>query len=407
MSEIKGKIARGAKQIMNTGKNIMLLLFLAGYADLAGQCTNETTDTMPEQLTVLSVRAENVRVRSLPYVEEPSKQLLEASKTVGRLDRGDIIVAEKIPFKGEGMSWYRIIGKVDRETGVVTDVLEAFPQAFSHPYVSADFVEPYNETHNFFTRTSNMPYFIGYSAIDHAIETQRTMTEQKTLKWCFPPEIDIPVYAKPSTSSEINGYYLKKHTWPYYEIIITDSLPGWVFVMDLATRGKSGWVQSEKLTIENTYNRIGYETAYLFILNIGANIREIVNRRGGKVAERTVEVGSAVFDDELYYMVSTNTLITADGFELSYEDHRNLLVTLTRKGNGLGGIAIGETWCNKAYIENAFGHLSIHKTNTSEGVELWSMDGGTDGWQFHIFVRFDKQETVSELRFSCGDVLLN
>ena len=43
-----------------------------------------------------------------------------------------------------------------------------------------------------------------------------------------------------------------------------------------------------------------------------------------------------------------------DGLEVRYENYRNFGFTLTRKGAGIGGIVVGVSWCNKAYIEKTF-----------------------------------------------------
>ena len=386
-------------------KNLRVIVMILLTVSFVGASSSSTTSQAPTELAALSVKAENVRVRTEPCVEAPSQ-------TVGRLDMGDIIIVEKTPFKGEEMSWYRIIGMVDKVTGVVTDVLEAIPQASSRPYVSANFVEPYSGAHNtndLLDRILTMPYGIGYGVIDRSPEVQRKMAEQKAVKWCFSPNEDILVYSQPSTASEVKGYFKNDHDWSPYDLVTVESRPGWLFVVDMAIHGPSGWVQADKLKIAESDDQPDRrETAFLFILNLGANIQEIINRWGAvKIPERTVELYSVDFDGEPHPFVSAKTLINGDGFELEYENHGNLSVTLTRKGAGLGGIFVGETWCNKAYIENTFGHLGIHKVTTNEGNEHWSMDGGPDGWQFNITVYFDLQGSVSQLRFSCSDVMLN
>ena len=347
------------------------------------------------ELAVLSVTAENVRVRTAPCTVEPSK-------TVGRLDNGGIIVVEKATFNEEAMSWYRIIGMVNKETGVVTDVK-------SYRYVSADFVEPYSGAHapnDLFKQISTMPYGVGYGVIDHSPQAQLKMAEQKAVRWCFSPGDITAVYTQPSATSQIKGYLKDENFWSPDDLITVDTRPGWLFVMDLSTFGKSGWIEEGKIKVAEFYEYDCRETAYLFILNIGANVQEMISRWGGEVTERTVSTYSVDFDDEPYPFVSIKTLITGNGFKLNYEDHRNLGVELTRKGAGIGGIFIGETWCNKAYIEKTFKHLGI-EIKKSGDEEYCVMHGGPDGWKFSILVDFDKQGSVSKLSFSCEDVMLN
>jgi hypothetical protein len=119
-------------------------------------------------------------------------------------------------------------------------------------------------------------------------------------------------------------------------------------------------------------------------------------------------VGSNIWDGEELYRIVAKTEVTAEGFQLTYEDQWwNKSVTLTRQGAGLGGIFIGESWCNKAYIEKNFSHLDTYKGTQDNGAEYWILEAGTDGWSFSIQLEFDKEGKVSELRFHCNEHMMN
>jgi hypothetical protein len=85
---------------------------------------------------------------------------------------------------------------------------------------------------------------------------------------------------------------------------------------------------------------------------------------------------------------------------------RNIDVTITRRGAGLGGIFVSEEWCNKEYIEKTFGQMEIDKRTIDNGMERWTFGGGTDGWVFHVFLEFNPKGQVSEFQFHCTDVRL-
>jgi hypothetical protein len=131
----------------------------------------------------------------------------------------------------------------------------------------------------------------------------------------------------------------------------------------------------------------------LVALNLGANMEETRRRWGpGKVEVGTIT--NKGFDAGYYY-------IAAEGFEAGYRNYRNFNVRLTRPGAGLGGIFVGVDWCDKAYIQSAFGaFLSVER---EKGEKVWHMEGGTDGWRCWYRVTFDDKGQVERLIFFCED----
>ena len=156
------------------------------------------------------------------------------------------------------------------------------------------------------------------------------MATQQLLRWCYIPDEKTPVYSQPTTDSGIKDFLISAYSNIHY-LVTMDSRPGWLFVVDLILRSQSGGVQSDKLTVAEPDEHDRRETGYLFVLHLGANIQEIISRWSGvKIAARTVTVSSVNYDgDETWNSVTVNTLMTGEGFELNYEDHRNFSIMLT------------------------------------------------------------------------------
>lgn len=382
-----------------------IVLFLL----LAMPCAAQVAPSMEDSgLVVLSVVGDGVRVRHEPHLRD---------NILAGLDSGAILVAEKWPILDENMSWYRIVGLVGKESGRVTGALQAFPNAHAYPYVSAAFVKPYiGEFSNGDISKQIMatPYGAGYSAVDFSCEVQRKMAEQRTLRWVFAPNEggNIPVYAQPSAASEIQGHYSEKND---HLVVVDNSRSGWLFVVDLSAGAPSGWVESHLLEVADRKEGggDGRESGYQVALNLGANVAEILRRWGPEtVVERRVEKNVYTFNggteyEEKMLAVSVQTRISAEGFTLTYTDYNNFDFILIRPGAGLGGIFVGEDWCDKEYIQRVFGNISPLEFIPDKGIERCTIQGGPDGWQFLIILEFNSQGQISKFSYRCWDVVLN
>ena len=249
-------------------------------------------------------------------------------------------------------------------------------------------------------------YAWSYDAVDSSPQAQRLMAEQHTVKAVLPAddiqEGLIPIYTESSATSGqvVNNTLAAETFYDSFELAcLDDSRPGWLFIVDLAGKGPSGWVESSFLrTIDFGDHR---EVGYLVTLNLGTDVPDIMRRWGpGTVKEKEII--------ENWRGSVEHTVMSFDGFDLSYEDHRNFNFTLTRKGAGLGGIFVGAAWCDREYIQKTFGPiLTIDKQKPDDGQETWSMSGGPDGWSFVIVLTFDQQGLVREFRYNCADVDLS
>jgi hypothetical protein len=361
-----------------------LLLMLFGFLPRPVLAASPVDDS---GLVVLTVTGDNVRIRLVPDVQ---------ARVWTRFNTGDVLVAEKWPIKGESMSWYRIVGLVDKDSGRFGSLQSAYLKGFYYyPYISADFVQPYSGghfEHDLFAQVRDTPYGQGYSMVDASPEAQRRMAEQR-LELAFAPSgKTVTVYREPSTASGSVGQFSENND---ALVVLDASRPGWLFAVDVEARSQAGWVGSRLLEVSDS-KTAGYQAA----LNLGANIPEILRRWGpGTIAERRV--------NESWRGNVAHTAISADGFELKYEDYRNFEFTLTRPGSGLGGIFVGVDWCNKEYIEKTFGWLNIDKFKLNSGADRWSLQGSLDGWGFAIHLTFDEQGRVREFTYDCAAVRLN
>ena len=352
----------------------------------------------------LTVDKTNVRLRSGPGTQ---------SRIVGLANPDLTVIAEKwLVFDEEAnMSWYRIVGFLDTETGGVYDRLDDLRAPC---YVSAELVRETSYTEVGYSEEAVMqqlaltPYGQGYSAVDASPETQRKMAEQKTLKKLWMAEgtyeRGIPIYAGPSKSSgELKGVDLTGKKFYDCDLYAVDaSKAGWLFIVDVSSRCPSGWVEADLFNPDDSYGDGDTETGKLVTLNLGANVPDILRRWGpGEVVERKTYEHSDGY--------SNLTKMSFDGFEVSYEDYRNFSFDLTRKGAGLGGIFVGVSWCNKDYIEKTIGKtLEIQFIGQSnDGDEYWTLVGGPDGWRFEITLYFDKQGIVKKFHYHCADVNLS
>lgn len=378
----------------------MLPFFILATAILA-QPGETATGKGDSGIVALTVVKTNVRLRSEPSVESTVK---------GQVNPGAMFVAEKWSIRDDKakMSWYRIVGFLDKDTGSVNDRNAAGVR--TPCYVSADLVkvnsyEEIKHSEEFVIKQLSLtPYGQGYGAVDSSLAAQRKMAEQKILKHVFSAvrgKSRIPVYAGPSKSSgELKGADLNGENFYNYDFYVADETkPGWLFIVDVSSRCPSGWVEAGLL--EPVKEPGFFETGRLVTLNLGANVPEIMRRWGqAKSVKRQVSPSWRGNIDE--------TVMSFDGFELTYEDHRNFEFTLTRKGAGLGGIFVGVSWCNKEYIEKTFGKkLSVEKSKSADGSERWTLGFAPDGWGFTIFLTFDKKGMVSEFRYVCADVNLS
>jgi hypothetical protein len=282
------------------------------------------------------------------------------------------------------MPWYRVVGLPDTDSGDLADVLQAFPETPSYPYVSASLLQPYGggySERDLPERITALPYGMGYSALDSSPEVQRAMAEQRTLKHLAPPGGTFPVYSQPSASSPIKGHYSEREDSWHNVLVAVDFRPGWLLVVDLKNHGPSGWVESGRLRVfePDDGQSWHFDVGELVALNLGANVREIMRRWGpGTVVERFT--GTDWEEDR----VGSNTVavLAFEGFRVEYNNYSNFSFTLTRPGAGLGGIFVGVDWCDKEYIDRVFGKILSKQVFTGEGgIESWRMmEGMGSGW---------------------------
>ena len=76
----------------------------------------------------------------------------------------------------------------------------------------------------------------------------------------------------------------------------------------------------------------------------------------------------------------------------------------------MGGIFIGEAWCDKDYIKRVFARFppeTIEVGERNDGTEQWRLQLVRDGWVYRYEIAFGSDGLVRELRFSCEAVNLN
>ena len=351
-------------------------------------------------IVVLTVNGDSVRVRSSPHITSP------ASVILGGVDRGVRLLAERWPvMAGDNEHlWYKIVGYVGSESGYVTGARNAFPGVGTDGrYISAALVrvepfasDPFSEE-NLLGQVRRLAYGQGYSLVDSSPQAQKNMVEGGILRSAYPitKHQHLTIFETPSLESpRIAGYLIRDSFDDCTFVVLDSSRDGWLQVVDLTGTSVSGWVQSKDMEV---LDRSGdrREMGYQFILNVGANVQEILQRWGP--TSEPVKFGAE----------HSGTVLSFDGMQVRYENVHNFDLVLSRKGAGLGGLFIDTEWCDKKYIHKVFEQALASDSYTPDGGnERLSFQGGPDGWKFWVEVELDDRGLVQKLAFTCGYVIL-
>ena len=200
------------------------------------------------------------------------------------------------------------------------------------------------------------------------------------------------MYKGPSKNSGLveNASWVE-NVWDKAEWFFADtSVPGWVQLESRDGFAPSGWVQSDKLDMAfGDVKNLGRQ----FILNLGANVPDIIRQWGPAVA-----VNDFVEIENGY------TRLAFDGLAVEYNNYAELTARLTRKGAGIGGIFIDTEGYDKEYIKSIYG--DILEIETGSWGEHWSVNGSWDGWWYKARLAFNDRGLVNEIHFMCDRVNL-
>ncbi len=318
----------------------------------------------------------------------------KASEAAAKLPTGVMLLVEAwiVVDPTDGTSWY-VVAEVADSTIPNIRGDSATGYLRSPLYVNKDFVEKIEET------IPHITPVVGYgSAVDFSPALQRRMVERQSVKsFSLPGNKTVIAYAEAFPNS---APLLDELTAKVYDecdlVAVGDLESGWWRIVDRAAHFYPGWVEAPRLQVKTHPD--ARESAYLVALTLGANVPEIMRNWGpGRIAGRTAE--------KLWYGVSSTTELGFDGLFVTYRNQNDFAFTLTRKGAGLGGIVIGEDWCNKDYIQKNFGKLfTIKKSTNDDATEKWTFGGSPEGWGFEFHLTFDAKGLVEEFQFSCAPV---
>ena len=360
----------------------------------------------------VSIKGTNVNLRPKPQAK---------GAVIARMNTGDVFIAEKWPVTAveDGSKWYKIVLRPDPKSGVIVTFLDAFSYydedregtvSPANAYVSVQFTEESPLAAGDMEGIMETPAGEGFSALDTSPENQRRMALGNGGVFyaggLFPEgsnRKEYAAYREPSAKSGQKKYPLTEKNVNRGELYVVDkSTPGWFQIITDSTPVSSGWIQAkpEFSQIED------FSLGQFMALCLGANVPEIVRKWGpGKIVSRD----NSVLGESWWHSVENNTKMSFDGLEVSFTDARNFEFTLTRRGAGMGGIFIGEKWCDKEYLKRVFAHFSSEKIQADkrqDGAEQWSLNLGRDGWFYNYEIVFGADGLVSELHFDCRDANL-
>lgn len=368
-----------------------------------------------------------------PVVNMPARQAVQAQseEEADAVERREqvalpqpmVFVAEPwiIRHAEEQSQWYRLVAVLDARGEVrslaASGVRELGP--WFTAYVEATQAQPVDFGAALDGRTlpdgagvqagmAQLAYGMGYAGVDTSMAAQRRMAEERSLKMAF----FVSEYkdARATLFTQATGN--ESRPWP----TAYDDLAGpgeWIvahyqprparsLAVDMS-HGGTAWLapQEKDVKVEiDTTDGAPWVQAWQFTLALGANVDEILRRFGGTVTARTAQPGK--------WRIDTVTEIQADGLKVTYTDYRNLRVSLSRAGAGLGGVFIGADWCNQQWIERTFSHgAEVEKGTTPAGEQHWVISGGIDGWQYTLELTFDARGLVRQMDYACEDVDLS
>ena len=346
----------------------------------------------------LTIKGENVNLRPEPQA---------GGAIVAKVNAGNVFIAEKWPITDKsGSDWYRMVFRLDAKSGGIVPFWGVFSyydaelEANVSPrvaFVSARFVDATPLASGDMKQIMETPEGEGFSGLDISPKNQRRMALDKGGVYCvsdlFPEGSKIKEYAVYRASSTKTGqkkYPITEENEYLGTMFVTDkSTPGLLQIIGSNSRYSSGWIKANPKVWQNE----GFSLAEFMSLSLGANVPEIMRKWGpGKIVSRSINL----------------TKMSFDGMEIAFNDDRNFKFTLSRKGTGLGGIFIGESWCDKDYLKRMFAHVSPEQIQVGKqgGAEQWTLNLGRDGWIYSYEILFGADGLVKELRFECQDVFL-
>ncbi|MCL1875945.1 MAG: hypothetical protein FWF87_06765, partial [Synergistaceae bacterium] len=359
----------------------------------------------------VTIKGTNVNLRPQPRA---------GGNVVAKVNTGDVFIAETWPVTdvNDGSKWYRIVFRPDPKDGIVPFVntfsyYDAEMEADVSPaeaFVSAQFANVTPLAAGGMKQIMETPRGGGFSALDTSAENQRRMALDKGVfnaDNLFPEGSEgkkYAVYSEPSTNSGKKKYPLTEENEYFGAMYVTDkSIPGWLQIIGDKTWFSSGWIEAEPgfLQVED------FSLGHFMALCLGANVPEIMRKWGPGVI--TARDNSAL-EESYWHGVTDTTKMSFDGLEVNFfMDTRNFEFTLTRRGAGMGGIFIGEAWCDKDYLKRVFAHFppeKIQAGKSDDGAESWRLELGRDGWFYGYEITFGSDGLVSELHFYCRDANL-
>ncbi len=319
--------------------------------------------------------------------------LTELDAVCATAKKGQRFLAESLPFTVDGKKWLRLVSTVDSR-GQPGSLPAACRDAFVR-------IEAVSDSPDVPTSLVSATHYVqGYSAVDSSMATQRRMAEQAAVRWVGlkGEPATVPMRLTPAVNATllkpavtIDAFYTR------HEFVAVERREGLLRIVDLSNRCPSAWIEAKAVVMPDSGDGRGY--GQQVVLNLGANILEM-QRRWGKA-----EIVRADSEDNL---LPGETLLRFDGLEVRYRNSRNVSLSLTRNGAGLGGIFIGQEWCDKDWIARTFASLGIQKHRAQDGVERWELTGGPDGWNYSMTLTFGSNGLVRQMDFDCADVnLLN
>lgn len=367
-------------------------------------------------------------VANMPASQAVQAQSEEEADAVERreqvaLPQPMVFVAEPwiISHAEEHSQWYRLVAVLDAQ-GEVRSLAASGVKGLGPwftAYVEATQAQPVDFGAVLDGRTlpdragvqagmARLAYGMGYAGVDTSMAAQRRMAEERSLKMAFFVSEFKDVLPTLFTGPTGNA----SRPWPMAceelgnqgEWIVTRYQPGPArsLAVDM-THGGTAWLapQEKDIKVEiDTTDGAPWLQAWQFALALGANVDEILRRFGGTVTERTAQPGK--------WRIDTVTGIQADGVSVTYTNYRNLRVSLSRAGAGLGGVFIGTDWCNQQWIERTFSHgAEVEKGTTPTGEQHWVITGGIDGWNYTLELTFDDRGLVRQVDYACEDVDLS
>ncbi len=317
----------------------------------------------------------------------------KASEAVAKMPAGIMLLVEAwvVVDPADGTSWYPVAEVAD---DTIPNIRGERTRYLRRPlYINESFVKEIEES------VPPITPVVGYDDLAGSPPaSQRRMVEQQSVKsFSLPGNKAVVAYTEAFLDSAPLLDKLSSDAYNECDLVaIADLNPGWLLIVDRAGHFDTGWVETARVQIENHSD--GREAAYLVALNLGANVPEIMRRWGpGRIVGRAAE--------KLWYGFSATTELDFEGLWVTYRSQNDFSFKLWRKGAGIGGVFIGEDWCNKDYIQKNFGKLfTIKKSTNDDATENWFFGGSLGGWGVKFHLTFDTKGLVEEFQFSCAPV---